>query len=230
MQINHCKHIKRGRIGQRCAPYGGAARAPSKTARHNPLPELPTINTGSCNYRTPTNTATKKFSPIVQLFTYTHRPTETSHAWRPGGRMRHRDEGEDGAQPQSRDTPDLLACHHPLPAQIPPTSNSCTHNMLLDSATDNPQGIKLPPTVTRHLNGPPHTRGQNETRLIPARRPCALPQTRNSRRIMSPSALTPMQCKPVITRESTARESGTTGSDQEIGGSHATRADQHSPS
>jgi len=65
MQINLCKHGKRGRTGQRCAPYGGAARAASKTAHRNPLPEPPNINTGSCNYRMLPNTATKKSDSLA---------------------------------------------------------------------------------------------------------------------------------------------------------------------
>ena len=112
---------KRGRTRQRCAPYGEAAQAPSKTARQNPLPELPTINTDPRNYSTPTNTAAKNLPPRFQLLTDTHRPTKTSHARRPCGRMRHRGEG-----------PGILACSYPL-------TRTAINNNASQSYFNNPQ-------------------------------------------------------------------------------------------
>ena len=54
---------KCGRTGHRCAPYGGAARAPRETAHPSPLLVPPTINTGLYNSRMLPNTTTKKPDP-----------------------------------------------------------------------------------------------------------------------------------------------------------------------
>ena len=66
--------------GLHSAPYGEAAQAPSKSARQNLMPELPTIDSRPRIYSAPTNTATKKFSSIVPLPIVTHRLTTVSHA------------------------------------------------------------------------------------------------------------------------------------------------------
>ena len=54
---------KSGRTRQICVPYGEAAQAPCEAARRNPLPEPPSIDHGSCNYRMLPKTTTKKPDP-----------------------------------------------------------------------------------------------------------------------------------------------------------------------
>ncbi len=73
------------------APSGGALRAPHSTDNSNPLPELTTLNLGTCKDHLFLNTTPIKILPHISLLTCTQHPTGTLCAMRPSNGMQPRD-------------------------------------------------------------------------------------------------------------------------------------------
>jgi len=118
--LSNCKPIssesgKCGRARPCAAPYGGAVREPRSTDQFNPLPELTTLDLGTCKDHLFPNPAPTKNSPHISPLTSTKHQAGTLCARGPVKGMRPRDGGDPnvGPHPQKdrRQTSPLLGIY-----------------------------------------------------------------------------------------------------------------------
>ena len=83
----------------RTAPYGGDVQAPRKHTYINPLPDLTTLHTRTCNHLF-LDTKPNKILPKVTLPINAQHQTGTPRAGRHGYEMRPRDGEGTNARPQ----------------------------------------------------------------------------------------------------------------------------------
>ncbi len=140
---------KRGITGPHSTLYREVTQAPIETARQNPLPALPTNDTGPRNHSEPTNTTTKNLFPRLPLPTETHYPLEISHTRKQVGKMRQRDNGDATKAPSK--TACLHLLHEPLPRPCMSTSGNHRELPKLTRLQPNDSGA----TKTTRKNGPP---------------------------------------------------------------------------